>query len=211
MNRFKYILKRTIPESIIRHRLNLKNCILFTFDDGPHPEITPKVLDVLDQYGARGLFFIPSSRIFRSPKLLKEIIDRKHGIGNHSTTHTACSDLSFRQIVNEINGCKDDILSHCGIVTKHYRPPLGITTISLLAAAWRTNHKIVRWSISSGEYSDMRGKTPRELADNFFKVFHDRAIVLSHDDIDTTPDFLKHVLPKLVEEGYDLKSGLNSI
>jgi peptidoglycan-N-acetylglucosamine deacetylase len=207
----KYALKQTIPASIIRHRLNKKKCILFTFDDGPHPEITPKVLDILDQYGARGLFFIPSSQIDRSPKLLKKIIDRKHGIGNHGATHTPCSDLSFRQIITEINSCKDEILSQCGITTKHFRPPLGITTLSLLVAAWSTNHKIVRWSISSGEYDNMRNKTPRELADNFFKMLHDKAIVLSHDDIDTTPDFLKLVLPNLVAEGYDLSSGLDSI
>jgi peptidoglycan/xylan/chitin deacetylase (PgdA/CDA1 family) len=205
------LLKQMIPASIIRHRLDFKKCILFTFDDGPHPVITPQVLDILDQYGARGLFFIPSSRIVKSPELLKDIINRNHGIGNHSVTHTSCSDLSFSQIINEINGCKDEIFSQCGIVTKHYRPPCGIITPSLLVAAWSTNHKIVRWSISSGEYDTMRNKTPRELADKFLKTFHDRAIVLSHDDKDTTPEFLKFVLPKLMGEGYDLCSGLDSI
>ncbi len=182
MNIIKAIIKRIIPSSIIRQKLDIKNCILFTFDDGPHPELTPKVLDVLDQYGAKGLFFIPSSRIIRAPKLLKEITDRKHGIGNHGATHTTASELSFSGIISEINDCKDEIFSHCGIVTEHFRPPCGIITPSLVVAAWYMKHKIVRWSIDSGDYSYMKNATPRDLAHNFFKIIHDRAIVLSHDD-----------------------------
>ncbi|MCI5121153.1 MAG: hypothetical protein D3908_08195, partial [Candidatus Electrothrix sp. AUS4] len=74
-------LKQLVPPSIVRQKLSVKGCILFTFDDGPDPEITPRVLDVLDEYGARGLFFIPGIRIKKAPDLLKEIINRKHGIG----------------------------------------------------------------------------------------------------------------------------------
>lgn len=211
MKNAKTIAKQIIPSSIIRHKLNLKNSVLFTFDDGPHPEITPSVLDIMDQNDAKGFFFIPSSRIKKQPKLLKEIIDRGHRIGNHSASHTPCSELTFQQIVGELNDCKNQIQSNCGVVTKHFRPPLGITTPASLIAAWKTNHRVIRWSISSGEYSDMRGKTGKEIAENFFKNMHDNAIILSHDDKETTPDFLKIALPKLADEGYDLKSGLATI
>lgn len=205
------ILKRFIPSSIIRQHLDVKGCVLFTFDDGPHPEVTPRILDVLDQYGARGLFFIPGNRIKRAPELIKEIVYRKHGIGNHTFTHTSCSQLSFREIRDEINKCKDELLVHSGIVTKLCRPPKGILTLSLLLAAYLCKHKIVRWSLDTGEYSYMRGASPSALADNFFKKIDDAAIVLSHDDNDTIPDFLKLVLPRLVDEGVDLKKGLLSL
>jgi peptidoglycan-N-acetylglucosamine deacetylase len=205
------ILKHFIPASIIIQRLNVKRCILLTFDDGPHPEVTPRVLDVLDQYGARGLFFIPGNRIIKAPKLIREIISRKHGIGNHSFTHTSCSQLSYSAIVSEINECKDELFAHSGIVTNLYRPPMGIVTLPSVLAAHRCRHKIVRWSLDSGEYSYMKNATSSALADNFLRRIHDRAIVLSHDDKDTVPGFLKLVLPKLVNDGFDLKGGLHSL
>lgn len=203
--------KQFIPASIIRQKLDMNNSILFSFDDGPHAEITPRVLDCLDKYCARGLFFIPACRIINAPKLIKEILSRGHSIGNHSFTHTLVSQLSYQEIKNEINACKNELFLHCGFETSLYRPPQGIITPSLIVAAWRCRHKIVRWSFDSGEYSYMRGAVPSDLADNFLNNIHDRAIVLSHDDKETTPDFLKLVLPRLVERGIDLKNGLHSL
>ena len=204
------IIKNIIPPSIVQQKISVKGCILFTFDDGPDPKITPRVLDVLDEYGARGLFFIPGIRIKKAPGLLKEIIDRKHGIGNHSLTHTSNDSLSFTELIHEITGCHDEIFSLTGITTAIYRPPKGITTPSLLLAAKRCKHRIMRWSLDVGEYGYMKNATPTELAENFLKRVHDRAIVVSHDDKETTPEFLKQVLPKMIDSGFDLKAGLAS-
>jgi len=214
MSKVGYILKHIIPASIIRHRLSSKGskrCVLFTFDDGPHPEITPRVLDVLDQYGARAIFFIPANRIIKSPKLIKEIINRNHEIGNHSLTHAPSHHLSFREIVNEINKCRDELFFYSGIKTSFYRPPMGIVTTSLLFASLFCKHKILRWSLDSGEYSYMRNASPFALAENFMKRIRDRDIILSHDDKDTTPDYLELVLPKLIDQGFNLSDGLPSL
>ncbi|MCI5207714.1 MAG: polysaccharide deacetylase family protein [Candidatus Electrothrix sp. ATG2] len=201
-------LKHLVPPSIVRQKLSVKGCILFTFDDGPDPEITPRVLDVLDEYGARGLFFIPGIRINRAPGLLKEILERKHGIGNHSLTHVANNSLSFKELIHEIDRCRDKIFSLTGITTKIYRPPMGITTPSLILASRYCKHRIMRWSLDVGEYGYMENATPAELAENFLNCVHDRAIVVSHDDKETTPEFLKLVLPKMIDSGFDLKTGL---
>ena len=200
-----------IPGCIIKQKLDVEKSILFTFDDGPHPDITRIVLDILDENNAKGLFFIPGNRIKRAPKILNEIIDRKHWIGNHSYSHTSCSNLSFGQIISEINQCKDELLSQTGLTTKFYRPPMGAISPSLLFAAWHCKHKIIRWSLESGEYSYMRNATSSALADIFLKNVHDRAIVLCHDDKKTTPEFLRLVLPKLVKDNFDLRNGLLSL
>jgi hypothetical protein len=68
----------------------------------------------------------------------------------------------------------------------------------------------MRWSLDVGEYGSMKNATPAELAKNFLKRVHDRAIVVSHDDKKTTPEFLKLVLPEMVDSGFDLKTGLSS-
>lgn len=203
-------LKRAIPASIVRQKLSKKGCILFTFDDGPHPEFTPRVLDVLDEYGARGLFFIPSIRIERAPKLLSEIVNRNHGIGNHSASHTANNMLSIKGLTAEIKKCSLDIQALSGVTTKIYRPPCGIVTISLLFAAKHCQHKIMRWSVDIGEYSHMRHASSSEMAEKFLKNIHDKAIILSHDDVGTTHEVLAIVLPRLIDMGFDLKNGLAS-
>ena len=135
----------------------------------PTLRLTPRVLDLLDEYDARGLFFIPANRINKAPELLNEIVTRNHGIGNHSSTHTPCSELSFQEIQKEIDCCKDEICVCCNYVTDLYRPPRGITNLPLLIAAWRSKHKIIRWSIDSGEYSYMRKAGSHEIAKNFMK------------------------------------------
>lgn len=205
------MLKHVIPSAIVRQKLDTRGCILLTFDDGPHPEITPRVLDLLDKYGARGLFFIPGNRILKAPTLVGEIVRRGHGIGNHGFTHAACSQLSFKEIVDEITECKNALLSQSGVITHLYRPPKGIVSPSLVLAARQCKHDIVRWSLDSGEYSYMRNASSSILAANVVQRIRDRAIVLSHDDNAEIPAFLELVLPRLVEDGFDLRSGLNSL
>ena len=214
MHKFRYIIREIIPNAVVRRRLSTKadkRCILFTFDDGPHPEITPRVLDALDKYEARAIFFIPSTRIVNAPKLIKEILDRNHEVGNHSSRHIPCNRLSFREIVNEINECKDSIYKNSGKTTYIFRPPMGIVTPSLLFASFICSHKIIKWSLDSGEYSYLKNATAISLAKNVLNKIHNNAIVLSHDNIETTPTYLKLVLPKLVDQGFNLKDGLISL
>ena len=204
------LIKKIIPSRIITHKLPIKKSILFTFDDGPHPEITPKIIDILDKNNAKGLFFVLGKRIQRAPELIQYIIEKGHGIGNHSFTHRACNCLSAKEIVRDINRCKEDILSLCGFVTRIYRPPMGIVSPALIYAAECCNHRIMRWSLDTGESSYLKNAAPTILADNFLKNVHESAIILSHDDKDTTPKYLEIVLPMLLQNGYDLQSGLHA-
>ncbi|MCI5123132.1 MAG: polysaccharide deacetylase family protein [Candidatus Electrothrix sp. AR5] len=205
------ILKHIVPASIIQQKLLGKRQVLFTFDDGPDPDITPKVLDIMDKYGARGLFFIPGIRIKRSPGLLKEIVRRNHGLANHSLSHTSNASLSFQELVKEINGGSDEIFSVSGIRTAVYRPPMGIVPLKLLFAAQYCKHKIMRWSLMSGEYSHLINASAQELADSLLNDIQDQAIVVSHDDHEAIPDFLELVIPRLLDRGFDLTSGLSSV
>lgn len=205
-------LKKFIPHFVIIQKLKINNSILLTFDDGPDPVITPQVLDILGNYNARGLFFVPGGRISKAPDLLEIILRNKHGVENHSYSHKSCSELSYTQIVDEINQCSDAIYDVTGHRTTLFRPPMGVVTPSLLFAARKCNHKIVRWSFDSGEYSYLQGRNVSELANNFINHgISDQTILLSHDDNENIPGFLKIILPELIERGYDLKSGIDSL
>lgn len=97
------IIKSLMPQWLVRHRLdkNGGRAVLLTFDDGPHPEITMRVLDLLDRYGVRALFFIPGLRADNAPELPREIIKRGHKIGNHSFSHDM-DRLSFMENKTDI-------------------------------------------------------------------------------------------------------------
>src|SRR5665213_488321 len=63
------------------------NSILFTFDDGPHPDVTPRILSLLERYKARAVFFVVGARIPRAPHVLRTILEQGHALGNHSFSH----------------------------------------------------------------------------------------------------------------------------
>lgn len=204
-------MKQLVPSFVVRRKLGLRSAILFTFDDGPHPEFTRKVLDLLDDYAARSVFFIPGTRIARAPDLLREIVRRGHALGNHGYSHKSADALSYRQLLADIQKCQQLIFEHSGTWTTLYRPPRGVVTPALIAAAWRSGHCIVHWSLDSGEYSTYKGAAADPIAASFMQKVHERAIVLSHDDLHTTPEYLKLVLPQLKERGFDLSVGLTSL
>ncbi len=198
-----------IPRAIIQQRVSCTNCILFTFDDGPHPEITPRILDLCDAHSCRCIFFIPATRIERAPALMAQILDRGHTIGNHSFSHSSPVGMSFDQCRFEISECQRGIESETGFRPIFYRSPKGMITFNLLRAIRVCKVRFVRWSIDSGEYSHSRYSSPEEMGKSLLQRIHDRAIVLSHDDCDRTPGMLEYVLPRLNDKGYNLACDLN--
>ena len=211
MIRLKSILKHFIPSSLVRQKLPRPGTLLLTFDDGPHPEITSQVLDLLDEFQARGLFFVVGNRAEKNPDLLREIVERRHQIGNHTYSHIPCNRLNVKQIVDEIDRCHNVIQMATKFETRLFRPPKGIITPQTLIASRRTRHSVVRWSIDCGEYSYARNASVDERAQLLLKRVHDRAIIVAHDDHAATPDLLRRILPALRDRGIDLRSGVDTL
>lgn len=202
------IAKSIIPARLVRHRLNRSagRAVLLTFDDGPWPGTTPQVLDVLDRWQARAVFFVVGARASLAPDLLLEIIKRGHRIGNHTFSHSVMP--SFRGCVAEISRCQETIGQITGCRPDLFRPPRGVLTLPLLRAAMHCKLRTIRWSLDSGEYSYLRYATPEERAEALVARTTARAIILSHDDAIQTPEMLAMALPQLVSRGFDLRSGV---
>lgn len=101
--------------------------IALTFDDGPDPEVTPRVLDLLDAWGAKASFFVVGERAARHPALLREMLRRGHGVENHTHRHP----LGFAawgpgMMLREIETAQAAIADACGQAPRFFRPPAGL-------------------------------------------------------------------------------------
>src|SRR6266704_2233534 len=107
-------------------RTNSARKLALTFDDGPNPSITPKLLDLLNRYNAKATFFLIGQYVRECPELVQEIAARGHVVGNHTETHPNLFRRSLREIRIELRLCHDAISNALGAPPKWFRPPFGL-------------------------------------------------------------------------------------
>jgi peptidoglycan/xylan/chitin deacetylase (PgdA/CDA1 family) len=141
-----------LPEAAVR-----RGEVALTFDDGPHPEITPRVLDLLARFGATASFFCIGSRADRYPALTREIRERGHSIENHTHTHPlgfALRPLSL--IAREIDDAGSALRRAAGAAPRFFRAPAGIRSPLLDPALAIRGLRYVSWSRRSFDWVDSK-------------------------------------------------------
>jgi peptidoglycan/xylan/chitin deacetylase (PgdA/CDA1 family) len=129
------------PESAARGEVAL------TFDDGPNPEVTPAVLDLLDRHGARATFFCIGEAAAAHPALLREIVARGHRVENHSDTHPkhfAC--LLPGGLTREVGGAQARLTGLAGQVPRYFRAPMGLRSPMLQPVLARHGLRLAAWT-----------------------------------------------------------------
>lgn len=153
--------------------------ILLTFDDGPDPDITPRVLDVLDKHGHRAIFFVIGSKAEAHPELVREIVRRGHMVGNHTYRHSPWANfLGTRHLLADIGRTDRIIESACGVRPVLFRPPLGVCPHFLRRVVRRSGHVVVGWSVRS---LDTRGEAREVVIRRIRRKLRRGGIVLLHD------------------------------
>ncbi len=163
--------------------------IYITFDDGPHPDITPKVLDILDQYNAKATFFCVADNVRKYPDTYRQIIDRGHHTGNHSYHHINGWKTGNKTYLKDIEQA-----SHL-IKSKLFRPPYGkISPRQILAL--KKQYRIIMWSVLTYDFS--RSVSPQVCLNNALLGLKPGAIIVFHDSekaaenlLFALPEFLK--------------------
>jgi peptidoglycan/xylan/chitin deacetylase (PgdA/CDA1 family) len=117
-----------------------------TFDDGPHAEGTPAVLDVLAQRGVSATFFLVGEQVLRDPGLARALADAGHGIGLHCHRHRNLLRLAPVQVREDIRRAHDAIETATGVSPVLYRPPYGILNAAALGLARRRGWRTLLWS-----------------------------------------------------------------
>ncbi|HSY62215.1 MAG TPA: polysaccharide deacetylase family protein, partial [Cytophaga sp.] len=127
-----------------------KNNIFLTFDDGPHPQYTLQILDILKQYHATAIFFCIGKNITLYPELVKRIVAEGHIIANHSYNHSNMIGIyPTQKVITEIEQTEEAIIACTGSSLKLYRPPFGVTNPNIGRAVQALNMKVVGWSVRS--------------------------------------------------------------
>jgi len=120
--------------------------VALTFDDGPDPAGTPRVLEILAAYGARATFFQIGSKVRQHPQLARQVAEAGHEIGNHTLSHAYLWGATELRIRREIEGAREAIEDVAGVGTTLFRPPGGSYTDPIVRTAERLGYTVVLWS-----------------------------------------------------------------
>ncbi|HEU4623040.1 MAG TPA: polysaccharide deacetylase family protein [Burkholderiaceae bacterium] len=153
--------------------------IALTFDDGPDPEITPRVLDRLDAVGARATFFCIAERAARHPALCAEIVARGHSVQNHSARHGyGFALLGPRGFAREIGAAQDTLASITGVTPTFFRAPAGLRNPLLDPVLARLGLQLASWTRRG---FDTRRRDPARIVAALDAAISPGGIVLMHD------------------------------
>jgi peptidoglycan/xylan/chitin deacetylase (PgdA/CDA1 family) len=126
--------------------------LAITFDDGPNPAITPKLLDLLAKHNTRTTFFLVGKFVRECPDLTKEILARGHALGNHTDTHPNLFLCGPRKTGEELQRCGDSIHKAAGIEPRWFRPPFGFRSPWLNGIAKSQGMQTVMWTLIPGDW-----------------------------------------------------------
>jgi len=172
--------------------------IAITFDDGPVPEKTEKILEILKSYKVSAAFFCIGHRIADNPMLAKQIHDAGHLLGNHSYWHKNTFDMqSTEKIEHELITTNTTIKEAIGLKPNFFRPPHGVTNPMVANAILRGGFKTIGWSVRS---FDTVSKNRSTLLKRVTKSIKAGDIILFHDycaiTLDILPEFLDYVFAR---------------
>lgn len=172
--------------------------VALTFDDGPSPQNTPRILDALDKNDAKGTFFILGTEAERNPELLRRMVSDGHEIGNHSYNHKDLTKLSDEELAYQIYHTQQTVSDATGQAPGLIRPPYGFFNVDVLE---RIPFPFILWSMDT---LDWKNRDSKIVSDYILETVVDGDVILLHDLYDSTAAAVERVVPELIRRGYQL-------
>lgn len=180
-----------------------QRAVALTFDDGPHPKITPFILDQLDRVGARATFFLVGKQVEMYPDLTREIVARGHEVASHSYTHQDLTSLTELDVERELAASRAMIAAVTGVQVVYFRPPGGNYDARVARAASLWGFTPVFWTCNICDFY----QNPRaHVVSGMMKRIEPGGIILLHNGEDLTTAILPDLLRALRGAGYRLDS-----
>ena len=183
--------------------------VLLTFDDGPNPQTTPIVLDLLKEYNVTAIFFVIGTKAKSENELVKRIMDDGHFIGNHTFSHhpmfALLNGVKVEKEIVELN----NLFINQGIQTNLFRPPIGYTNPIIARVVNKLSLNIIGWNKRS---YDTVIRNPKKLAKRLLFIAKPGSIILLHDNLKQTSEALSLFLKESEEKGiiFANKNQINS-
>jgi peptidoglycan/xylan/chitin deacetylase (PgdA/CDA1 family) len=149
-----------------------------TFDDGPNPEVTPDVLDALDEFDAKATFFVLTERAEEHPEIVGETVRRGHRIGLHTRTHQRLSECSFSRLVDEVYTARRDLERVTGSPVRWFRAPYGSEGLRSLPVIRFAGMRSLNWSVDTHDWKGLAAEDP---IGNWEKNVGAGGVALLHD------------------------------
>ncbi len=174
--------------------------VYLTFDDGPIPEVTPWVLDVLDKYNIKATFFMVGDNVRKHLDEYQMVVERGHRIGNHTHNHFQGLKVGTEQYVANTDK------ANCYLNTDLFRPPHGFMRLNQYRALSK-RYRIIMWDLVTRDYNPKL--TGEQVLINVKKFVRPGSIITFHDSLRSIHN-LRYALPRAIEwlqsEGYEFRT-----
>ncbi|MGW1005675.1 polysaccharide deacetylase family protein [Streptomyces sp. NPDC002520] len=201
---------RTVPHKLtVRHqpivRISARGRqMMLTFDDGPHPDYTPHILDTLAKYDVRAMFFVCGEMVVDNKELLARMADEGHVVGNHTWTHPLLTALGREEIRAEMERTSDVIEDAWGDRPQWFRAPYGAWNRAAFQLGAQMGMEPMAWTTDT---TDWKVPGTRTIIDRVEDNAAPGVVILSHDaggDRSQSVRAIREYLPYLLDSGYHL-------
>jgi peptidoglycan/xylan/chitin deacetylase (PgdA/CDA1 family) len=193
----------TEGEEIVYHsRHNDRMEIALSFDDGPHPRLTPVILEILEEYGIKATFFMVGENVGYYPAAARAVVEAGHEIGNHTFSHRKFGRMDRTDMEREIVSCEEAIAALTERPVRFIRPPEGEMSETVRRVAGELRYRVILWDVDTRDWAHT---PPDEISRHILDTVQAGDIILMHDFIgydSPTPEALRRVIPALLERGY---------
>ena len=203
----KSIFQRLYPYAIFR----TGKAVFLTFDDGPIPEVTPEVLEILDHYHVKATFFMVGENIDKHPEVFEQVVNAGHSVGNHTYNHLKGWNCSFEKYMANVHKWEGTAKNKFSIfnlqspIPKLFRPPYGKATLRQRHALHKIGYKLIYWDILTKDYD--ASVSPEMMLAKIKRQVRPGSIINFHDSLKSNERMLT-VLPQAIEwlqaQGYSL-------
>ena len=175
------------------------NQVALTFDDGPHPTRSRQIMELLERYHCKATFFLTGVKVEGNEKLVREMVDLGHLIGNHSYSHSNHFPLfSGSRIAKEIDRTNRLLEEVTDRPVRYFRPPFGVTNPNVSRGLKGLGMEVIGWSIRS---MDTRSEPPEKVVDRIMRQIGGGDIILLHETSDHILEILEQLLPAIQQRG----------
>ncbi len=176
--------------------------IALTFDDGPHPRYTARILEVLAKYDVKATFFMVGIQVERYGDAARAVAEAGHEIGNHTYHHARLAGMSADEIGDEVEACERRILEITGVKTSLFRAPEGMRGEVLYRTLEARGYRQILWNVDT---LDWQGRSGDAITASVLQGVRGGDIILCHDYVSgklRVDSALERIIPALLSQGY---------